>query len=123
VDWRSKKQETVALSSTEAEYMAASDGAAECVWIQRLLMELGRKDKPLSLMVDNQSAIAIAKNPVHFSKTKHIEVRWHFIREQVLKSKITLHFVLSREQAADFLTKAVVGESHSNSLQLAGLRG
>ncbi len=81
VSWLSKKQSTVALSTAEAEYVALSQAAQECVWLRRLLSDLGMDVSPVMILEDNQGAIAIAKNPVDHSRTKHIDIRYHYIRE------------------------------------------
>jgi len=81
VSWLSKKQSTVALSTAEAEYVALSQAAQECVWLRRLLSDLGMDATPVVILEDNQGAIAIAKNPVDHSRTKHIDIRYHYIRE------------------------------------------
>jgi hypothetical protein len=114
VAWRSKKQECVALSSTEAEYMALTDGAQEATWLGRLLKELGEEVEPVLIRVDNQSAIALAHNPVLHGRTKHINVQWHFVREAVEQGKVIQH-VQSRWQDADFLTKPLGVQEHANA--------
>jgi len=81
VSWLSKKQSTVALSTAVAEYVALSQAAQECVWLRRLLSDLGMDATPVVILEDNQGAIAIAKNPVDHSRTKHIDFRYHYIRE------------------------------------------
>ena len=83
VSWRSRKQDSVALSTSEAEYIALSSAAQETVWIRRLITELGMEPEgPTTLMEDNQSAIAMAKNPQFHGSAKHIDIRHHFIREK-----------------------------------------
>ena len=81
ISWISKKQSTVALSTAEAEYISGSLAVQEAIWLNRLLTELGEMSKVPILNLDNQGALALAKNPVHHSRTKHIEIRYHFIRE------------------------------------------
>ena len=86
ITWTSKKQKMVALSSCEAEYIAATSAACQGIWLGRLLKELhGKEVNPVRLNIDNKSAIALAKNPVHHDRSKHIDMRFHFIRECVQK--------------------------------------
>ena len=108
VTWRSKKQSVVARSSAEAEFRALSHGICEGMWLKRLLQELMVKsDGPIHMKSDSQSAIAIAKNPIHHDRTKHIEVDRHFISEKIEDKVITLSHVPTQLQIADILTKAL----------------
>lgn len=110
VSWSSKRQSTVSLSTTEAEYRAGSSAAQECIWLVRLLKDLNQKmDYPIQLLCDNQSAIKLAENPVFHARTKHIEVDHHFIREKVLKGDIDLQWIDTRDQVADVFTKSLSG--------------
>ncbi len=85
VNWSSKKQPTIALSSTKAEYKGAAIVTCEVVWLQKLLSDLGQLvDAHVVIYCDNISSILLANNPVYHAKTKHIEVHCHFIREKVL---------------------------------------
>ena len=80
VSWRSKKQSTVASSSTEAEYMALLEATKESIWVQRLLSELGQTVENANIIFeDNQGAIALANNPEHHARTKHIDIQYHFV--------------------------------------------
>ena len=105
ISWSSKKQSTVALSSSEAEYMASSFATQELIWLKALIKEIKFKIPVPILKQDNQSSIALAKNPVHHPRTKHIDIRYHFIRERVLNSELQLEFCPTTEMAADMLTK------------------
>jgi hypothetical protein len=106
VTWFSKKQPTVALSSTEAEYRALSEAAREAVWLKALMRDLGVESKePLMLHCDNESSIKLARNPVFHSKTKHITVHYHFAREQLESGEINVTYIPTAEQLADFFTK------------------
>ncbi|CAA0812904.1 cysteine-rich RLK (RECEPTOR-like protein kinase) 8 [Striga hermonthica] len=96
----------VALSTCEAEYVAAATAACQAVWLHRLLSELtGEEARPPALMVDNQPAIALAKNPILHDRSKHINTRFHFIRDCIDEGQIVLEFVESGRQLADILTK------------------
>lgn len=105
--WGSSKQSVIAQSSTEAEYIALSTAAKEAVFLRRLLQEMGWFDKgPLKLLCDNLSASSIAKNPINHKRTKHIDVRYHFIRDKVNKNEIIVEYVNTQNNVADILTKA-----------------
>ncbi|KAG4034616.1 hypothetical protein PC123_g28714 [Phytophthora cactorum] len=95
ISWRSKKQRTVALSSTEAEYMALSEATQEAVWLKVFLCELGEmaNDEAVKIYEDNQGSIALAKNPEFHKRTKHIDIRYHFVREKVEDGQVVLHSV------------------------------
>ena len=107
ISWSSKRQPTIALSSCEAEIMAASEAAKEAVFLDRLCseLELKRSDEPIHLYCDNKAAIDSAYNPENHSRTKHIDRRHYFIRELVEDGKIVVPFVSSSENLADFFTK------------------
>lgn len=108
VSWTSKKQSVVALSSAEAEYMAAGEGVREIIWLRQLLKELGRPQTSSTiLLVDNQSAISIATNDVSNNRSKHIDMRHHFIREHVASGAVGIKWVSTLDQEADIFTKAL----------------
>jgi hypothetical protein len=109
ISWFSRKQKSVALSSAEAEYMAASLASCEAIWLRKLLM--GLFDQELDTTVihcDNQSCIKLSENPVFHDRSKHIEIRYHFIRDCVQKGTVKLQYVPTGEQIADILTKPLV---------------
>ncbi|PLW54990.1 hypothetical protein PCANC_02684 [Puccinia coronata f. sp. avenae] len=104
--WKSQKQATVSLLSTEAEYEALSDSCKEGLWLRHLLTELClQPDTPIPLHVDNEGAEALAKNPKNHARTKHIHAHYHFIRECVQDDKISLLHVSTHKMLADMLTK------------------
>jgi hypothetical protein len=108
ISWQSQKQKVVALSSCEAEYIAATTGACQGIWLNRLLAELLGEDPGQTVMkVDNKSAINLCKNPVLHDRSKHIDTRFHFIRECVEKKQIAVEYVRTEDQLADILTKPV----------------
>lgn len=108
ISWCSQKQDVVALSSCEAEYMAATEAAKQAIWLQELVSEItGRKIERTLVRVDNKSAIALAKNPVLHRRSKHIHKRFHFIRECVERELIDVEHIPGTEQKADILTKAL----------------
>lgn len=94
VSWSSKKQNSVALSSSEAEYISAYEAAREAVWLRGILKILQQNvSDPTPIFCDNQSAISMTKNPVFHARSKHIELRHHYIRDIVQKKKIFLKYV------------------------------
>lgn len=106
IAWSSHKQSCVALSTCEAEYVAACDATREAVWLRQLLHQLGFLPVgPTRLLCDSQSAIRLARNPDQHKRTKHIDVRYHFVREQQAAKNINLVFIGTKEQVADILTK------------------
>lgn len=108
VSWRSKQQPTVAKSSTEAEYIALSGASDECIWLRRLLTEIGFQQKlPLVLFEDNRGAIDLSKNPKFHDRTKHIDVHFHSCRERVQNGDISVLHCPSDQMVADIMTKAL----------------
>jgi hypothetical protein len=108
ISWQSQKQKVVALSTCEAEYMAASTAACQGIWLSWLLGDLRNTAvKGVELKVDNQSALALMKNLVFHDRSKHIHTRFHFIRQSVEDDDIQPRYVCSEEQLADLLTKAL----------------
>ncbi|KAG6503040.1 hypothetical protein ZIOFF_035329 [Zingiber officinale] len=97
--WLSKKQQSVAQSSAKAEYISASVATSLAIWLRRILADLGHHQiKGTVLYCDNKSAIAMAKNPVHHSRTRHIALKHHFIRQAIKDKEIQLEFCRSEEQ-------------------------
>jgi hypothetical protein len=110
VSWKSKRQSCVSLSTTESEYVAAAAAAKEIVWMRRLLQDLGCNQlKPTYLFCDNQSAIKLVRNPQFHQRTKHIDVKFHFIRDLQEDKVIDVVYVNSEGQLADLLTKGLDG--------------
>jgi hypothetical protein len=111
VSWCSKKQELVTLSTTEAEYVAATHAAKELIWFRRLIGEIFRPlEHPITLHSDNQSAIALAHSQGHFhARTKHIDIQWHFIRYFIENGSIELIYCPTEDMTTDILTKPLPG--------------
>ncbi|KAJ9546421.1 hypothetical protein OSB04_018964 [Centaurea solstitialis] len=105
VSWTSKKQNSVSTSTAEVEYVAAGICCAQVLWLRNQLQDYDIQLSKIPIYCDNTSTIAIANNPVLHSKTKHIEVRYHFIRDHVMNGDIELHFVPTEYQLADLFTK------------------
>ena len=111
VSWHSKKQSTHALSAAEAEYMAAVEAGKECIWWKEFLKPFNLGQNQITLYEDNQAAIALSKNPQHHNRTKHIQVKYHWIREMVSKKELSLSYIPTKFQLADIFTKSVPGHS------------
>ena len=108
ISWASKRQTSVAQSSCEAEYIAASEAVKEAVWIGRFLEELHQtRIYPIPLYCDNQGAIALAKNPENHQRTKHIDVRYHYIREKEEDGTIEIRYLPTEQMVADGFTKSL----------------
>jgi hypothetical protein len=110
VSWISKLQKVVALSTTEAEYVAATEASKEMIWLQRFMEELGKKQENNKLYCDSQSAIHLAKNSAFHSKTKHIQLRYHFIRSALEDGQLKLEKIHTSQNPTDMLTKGVTRE-------------
>jgi hypothetical protein len=107
IHWTSRMQKTVAQSSTEAEYMALSDCGRQAAWLRSLFSELGIKMGPLPVYGDNQGSIFLASNPLTEKRTKHIDIKYHYIRDLLEEEKVELFFVSGNDNPADLLTKSL----------------
>ena len=107
VSWCSKKQSIVALSSTESEYIAAGSAVQEVLWLRGILCELGATPGTTTVHCDNQGAKALAESSRYHQRTKHINVRYHFIRHHVNSGEIKIDWISTAEQQADIMTKAL----------------
>jgi hypothetical protein len=105
VSWASKKQNSVALSTAEAEYIAAGHCCAQLLWMRQTLRNYGYKLTKVPLLCDNESAIYMADNPVEHSRTKHIAIRYHFLRDHQQKGDIEIAYINTKKQLADIFTK------------------
>jgi len=106
VSWSSKKQSTVSCSSTEAEYNSLSETAREVVWLRLLLKEMGEQQEgPTTVFEDNQQTIVWAQDPKHHGRNKHLDVKLHYIREQVARKTLAVEYVSTQNQLADVMTK------------------
>ena len=120
ISWKCKVQATVAQSTAEAEFHALDEAAREAVYLRNLLEEIGlRMDKPLVLYEDNQPTIALAYNPVTTSRTKHVAVRFNYVREKIGDGTLEIVYCPTADMVADALTKCLGGDSfakHCKSL-------
>ena len=124
VSWKSKKQSCVALSTAEAEYMSLTSAAQEAIWLNRLLAELHRKDtsRPAIVYEDNQSAISMTRNPQFHGRSKHIAIKYHFIRDETKKGTIDVRYCRSSDMIADILTKGLYAEQFMKLREMAGVK-
>jgi hypothetical protein len=108
VSWFSRKQKSVALSSAKAKYMASSHASCEAIWLRKLLVGLfGVQLRPTMIYCDNHSCIKLSENPVFHDRSKHIEIRYHFIWDYVQRGAVELQYISTNEQVTDILTKAL----------------
>ena len=111
--WKSKRQPTVALSTAEAEYMALSMATQTAIWIRKLLNDFDvASEVPTVIYEDNQGCIAMAKNPVNHERTKHIDIRYNFVRERVEDKTVVVKYLETTEMLADILTKGLSRDQH-----------
>lgn len=123
VSWCSRKQPTVSRSSTEAEYKAIANVTAELIWLQSLLKEIGvHLPKPPILWCDNLGATYLTVNPMFHARTKHIEVDFHFVREQVARKAMEVRFISSKDQLADVFTKPLPRSSFNANCRNLNMR-
>nr|GEY66372.1 retrovirus-related Pol polyprotein from transposon TNT 1-94 [Tanacetum cinerariifolium] len=122
VSWSSKKQDCTALSTTEPEYVSLSACCAQVLWMQTQLTDYGFIFKKIPIYCDSKSAIAISCNPFQHLRTKHIAVRYHFIKEYVEKDTIELYFVKTDYQLADIFTKALPADRFNYLVRRLGMR-
>ena len=124
ISWRSKKQTSVALSTAEAEYIALSSSVQEAIWLKQLTSELSREhssSKATVIYEDNQSAISLAKNPQFHGKAKHIDIRHHFVHDQVTSGTIELKYCCTENMVADIFTKGLCRTNFEKLRKMAGV--
>jgi hypothetical protein len=122
VSWMSKKQPIVTLSTTEAEFVAAATSACQAVWMRRILKNLSHvQEGSTVIMCDNSSTIKLSKNPIMYGKSKHIRVRFHFLRDLVKDGDIELVHCVTQEQVADLMTKALKLEAFQKLRKKMGM--
>eukprot|EP00253_Pinus_taeda_P002974 PITA_02974 len=120
-NWMSKKQSIVALSTTGAEYMTATHASKEVVWLQRLCSSIGLVQEAIRIDYDNQSAIFLENNLAYHSKTKHIDVQYHFVRDMIEDKKVLLVKVVTLKNTIDALTKSTSSEKFSWCRETMGI--
>ncbi|GKC45173.1 hypothetical protein Tco_1062895 [Tanacetum coccineum] len=122
VSWSSKKQKSIAISSTDVEYIALSGCCTQILWMRSQLTDYGLGFNKIPLYCDNKSAIALCCNNVQHSRLKHIDIRYHFIKEQVENGVVELYFVITEYQLADIFTKALGREILEFLINKLGMR-
>lgn len=123
ISWSSKKQSCVALSTAEAEYVALSAAVQEALWIRQLLSDLMTGGvNQIQMMEDNQSAICMATNPRFHGRTKHIDLKYHFVRDHVKKGDVVINYCPTEDMVADILTKSLPAPRFQNLRRLLGVR-
>eukprot|EP00253_Pinus_taeda_P023901 PITA_23901 len=122
ISWMSKLQNIVALSTTEAEYIAASHACKEAIWLKGLFGEFGKLQDNIKLFCDSQSAIHLAKNLAYHSKSKHIPIKYHFVRQVITKRRVSLEKVHTKENCAYMFMKPVLLEKLRWCLASLGLQ-
>jgi hypothetical protein len=124
ISWQAKKQSTIALSTAEAEYAALTQATKEAIWLQNLLKDLGMsKYAPRIINVDNQGTIALAENPIHHARTKHLDIQLQFVRDSIENGTVELRYCPTDEMLADLMTKALARERHGRLCELIGMDG
>ena len=122
ISWISKLQNIFALSTTEAQYIAASHACKESVWLKILFGEFGRLQDSIKLFCDSQSAIHLAKNPAYHSKPKNIPIKYHFVRQVITERGVSLEKVHTKENCANMFMKPVLLEKLRWCLASLGLQ-
>ena len=122
VSMKTKKQPVIALSSTEAEYIALCSATQEAVWLRGLLGSIGfAQQEPTTVYEDNQGAIALSTNTKNHAQTKHIDIRYHYIREAIENNNIMLEYCPTEQQTADIFTKGLTKERFQKSRSMMGI--
>lgn len=123
ISWHSKRQEIVALSSTEAEYIALSTTVKESLWVSQFIHEMSNINiQPMKIYCDNTSTMKLAKSDAYRERTKHIDVRFHHIRDNIEDAKVSLEYIQTDDMTADVLTKALGGPKTKKFAKQMGLK-
>ncbi|GKF65206.1 hypothetical protein Tco_0191723, partial [Tanacetum coccineum] len=122
ISWLSKRQKSVAISSTEAEYIALSGCCAQVLWMRSQLTDYGLGFNKIPMYCDNKSTVALSCNNVQHSRSKHIDIRFHFIKEQVKNGVVELYFINTKYQLVDIFTKALGKERIEFLINKLGMR-
>ena len=122
ISWRAKKQSLVSLSSTEAEYIGYSEATREAIWLRRLYHEITQTNPaPQLLQCDNQGALKLCENPKFHERAKHIDIKYHFVRDSFHQGLIELSYIPTTDMVADIMTKAVPRDTHHRHVRNLGL--
>ncbi|KAJ2985154.1 hypothetical protein NUW54_g536 [Trametes sanguinea] len=122
ISWSSRLQSIVALSTTEAEFVAAVSAGQEVLWLRNLLTEFGFDVSAASrLRIDNLSALSVAKNPEHHGRMKHLDLRFYWLRDEVAKGRIAIEHLRTSDMPADILTKSLAKPKVLEMVKMLGL--
>ena len=122
ISWYSRLQRTVAQSTMESEYVALAHSVKEALWLSQLMLDItGSRQLPITIHSDNTAAIILAKNPEDHDRAKHIDIKYHLIRDEVERGRISLKYVDSKENIADILTKPLPIQSQRYLADKSGL--
>ena len=121
VSWKASLQSVVALSTTEAEYIALSEAVKEAIWLKGLVIELGLEQGSVNINCDSSSAIQLSKNPKYHERTKHVDIRLHFIRDEIAQEVVNVVKIASECNPADMLTKTLPSVKFKTALNLIGM--
>ncbi|GJT18109.1 hypothetical protein Tco_0876815 [Tanacetum coccineum] len=125
VTWKSSKQDTVADSTCESEYIAACEASKEAIWMKNFIGDLGvvpTVQDPIEIFCDNESAVALTKEPKDHGKSKHIERKYHFVRSKVEEGHVIVKHIRSEDNPADPFTKALAKSRHDEHARSIGLK-
>lgn len=124
ISWCSKRQPTIALSTTEAEYMSLSTATQEAIWLKQLEEDFcpTMSSIPIVMFCDNQSAISISGDDIYHARSKHIDIRYHFVRERISKKQISVRYKSTQDMLADVFTKGLHRPKHLTFAMAMGLR-
>ncbi|GJQ73702.1 hypothetical protein Trydic_g14037 [Trypoxylus dichotomus] len=123
ISWESKKQQTVALSTSEAEYIGLTEVAKEAIYLRRFLIELGMERLADVKVYNNLSALRLAENPTYHARSKHIDIRHHLVRDVLKSGQLELLHVGTNDMIADVLTKGLPRTKHEKCVESLGLTG
>lgn len=123
VSWKVKRQLVVALSTAEAEYLAASQATREAIWMRHFFEEIGRShhDQVIEIFTDNMSALKMSQNPILHNRTKHIDIPVHHIRDEVQKGRVVIKHLPGEENPADIFTKPLARDAHFKCMRGMGM--
>lgn len=123
ISWCTRKQRTVVASSCEAEYMAAFEAAQEGIWLRMVMDALGRHTNDATIILcDNNSAINLSEDPLLHSRVKHVDIKYHFLREHVASNKISLRYINTKDNIADMFTKPLPTPQFCRLRDILGLQ-
>jgi hypothetical protein len=122
ISWSSRLQPTVAVSTAEAEYMAAAFAVKEALWLRKLLADLGMGTNPVKIYGDNQSALKLIKHPIASLRSKHIDVIYHFARERAARGEVKFQYIPTDDMVADIMTKPLPESKHEKFRDAMGVK-